>query len=78
MYGPEVDITSLNEEDRCRVWVHAIQLLPEAAYRDKERIELLLLEPAAKSTIVIPAVVSKMCIPTHTRLFSLSLGWSYS
>ena len=74
LFGAEVDITSLNEVDRCRMWVHAIQLLPEAAYRDKERIELLALEPGAKSTIVVPTVVSETHTHTHTHTHTLTLS----
>ena len=56
----EFDVSSLNEETRSRLWVHAVQLVPERAFRDWERLEAVALEPAAKATVVIPTVVGAL------------------
>lgn len=54
----EVQLCSLNQETRSRVWVHAVQLLPEKAYRDCESLEIIGLEAGAKANVIIPTVVS--------------------
>ena len=38
--------------------MHTVQLLTEKAYRVKETVDILNLEPAATSTLIVPAAVS--------------------
>ena len=54
----EVEIQSLNETSRSRLWVHAVQLLPQNSFRENETLDTVGLEPAALSTTVIPVTVS--------------------
>lgn len=54
----ELDVQNLNEVDKSRLWVHAVQLLPQNSFRENETIETVSLEPSASSTTVIPVTVS--------------------
>ena len=58
MFAADLDVQNLNEVDRSRLWVHAVQLLPQRSFRDNETIETVSLEPGASSTTIIPVVVS--------------------
>lgn len=58
VFSIEVTFNSHNEETRSRLWIHTIHLLPEKAYRDKETLDVITLEPEAQSVLIVPTVVS--------------------
>ncbi|XP_019860707.1 PREDICTED: tripeptidyl-peptidase 2-like, partial [Amphimedon queenslandica] len=52
----ELKFTSHNEVTRSKLWVHTIHLLPEKAYREKETLDSIILEPEASNTLIVPTV----------------------
>ena len=53
----ELIFTSHNEVTRSKLWIHTIHLLAEKAYREKETLDSLIIEPGAKNTLIVPTMV---------------------
>lgn len=57
-FSLELTVNSLNGTNRSRVWIHAVQLIPQTSFRENETVDTLSLEPGATSTTIIPVHVS--------------------
>ena len=56
-FPSELIFTSHNEVTRSKLWIHTIHLLAEKAYREKETLDSLIIEPGAKNTLIVPTMV---------------------
>ena len=59
----ELIFTSHNEVTRSKLWIHTIHLLAEKAYREKETLDSLIIEPGAKNTLIVPTMVRHTVLP---------------
>ena len=62
----EIEVRNDSKDCKARITVHALQLLPETAFREHQAIEMFSLEPECSSSLIVPIEV-RMCV--YVRMY---------